>query len=328
LSFTRPNGRFGAANDIDSDFLKVFILGMSRRRRGKEPDLMDLVPPVLGFLLLVSIFVPGFLPLVGGIVFLAVLGGGIALIGLIAWGLHRHFRRLDKIVASAVQYAGSSLLPPIIQSPAPRAGYLPTFAVHGNVLAESRVQFFWRELLDSLEWRRFEELVTWYFHKAGFRAERSRVGADGGVDIHLFRTNDKRPFAYVQCKAWHTYDVGVKPVRELFGVMAADGIGTGYFVTSGDFTADALEFAKGQPLKLVTGDHLLEKLNSLPEGDRSELLYDVTQGDYTTPTCPRCDLKMVLRHGPTGEFWGCPNFRLRWPQRCKQTFKRRDAEAA
>jgi hypothetical protein len=289
---------------------------------------MDLVPPVAGLLLLAFLFVPGFRALMGGIVVFAVIVGGVALIGLIAWGLHRHFHRLDNFWGSSVQYAGSSLLPPVIEPPASGAGYLPTFAVHGKVLAEPRVQFFSRELLDSLEWRRFEKLVTWYFHKTGFRAERSRVGADGGVDIHLFRQKEEHPFAYVQCKAWHIYDVGVKPVRELFGVMAADDIGTGYFVTTGDFTSEALEFAQGKPLKLITGDYLLEKLNALRDSDRAELLRDVTKGDYMTPTCPRCDIKMVLRHGPASDFWGCPNYRLRWPQRCKQTFRLRDNVAA
>ena len=84
--------------------------------------------------------------------------------------------------------------------------------------------------------------------------------------------------------------------------------------------------AQGKTLKLVPGNDLLGKLNSLPEADRRELLRDATQGDYTTPTCPQCDVKMVLRHGPTGDFLGCPNYRLRWPRRCKQTFKLRSNE--
>jgi restriction system protein len=78
----------------------------------------------------------------------------------------------------------------------------------------------------------------------------------------------------------------------------------------------------------VRSAYLLEKLRGLPKTDQDEVLERVTDGDYTTPTCPRCDMKMVMRHGPTGDFWGCPNFRLRWPRRCKQTFRLRDHEAS
>lgn len=49
------------------------------------------------------------------------------------------------------------------------------------------------ELLDALEWRRFEELVTWYFQTTGFDAKRSRVGADGGVDILLSNHGESSP---------------------------------------------------------------------------------------------------------------------------------------
>jgi restriction system protein len=190
-----------------------------------------------------------------------------------------------------------------------------------SVPLQSQLTAFSQELLDALEWRRFEQLVTWYFQKTGFEAKRSRVGADGGVDIHVYKPGEDRPFAYVQCKAWYAYKVGVKPIRELFGVMAADSVHTGYFITTGIFTAEAQEFAKGRDMKLVTGSYLLEKLNSLSEADRSELLHQVTAGDYTTPTCPRCDLKMVRRTGPDGDFWGCSNYSRR--PSCRQTFKMR-----
>jgi restriction endonuclease Mrr len=184
---------------------------------------------------------------------------------------------------------------------------------------------FDRALLDALEWRRFEQLVTGYFEKTGLEAKRAHVGADGGVDVKLYRKGEEKPFAYVQCKAWHVYTVGVKPVRELFGVMAADAIGAGYFVTTGTFTAEAKDFARNRDMKLMTGEYLLEELNSLPDLARSELLNQITRGDYRTPTCPRCDIKMVLRKGGDGEFWGCPNFSKR--PSCRQTFKLRKTDS-
>jgi len=181
---------------------------------------------------------------------------------------------------------------------------------------------FTSDLLAELEWRRFEILVTLYFQKTGHEARRSRAGADGGVDIFISQPRQTQPQACVQCKAWNTYDVGVKPVRELFGVMAADSIPSGYFVTSGSFSSEAMAFARDKPLVLIDGKQLLENLNSMPEPDRAAILQEVTSGDYTTPTCPRCDVKMVQRDGSKGAFWGCRSF----PQ-CRQTFKMSDQEA-
>ena len=48
----------------------------------------------------------------------------------------------------------------------------------------------------------------------GFRSETIRCGADGGIDAKLYEGDAKEPTAIVQCKAWNSRAVGVKPVRE------------------------------------------------------------------------------------------------------------------
>ena len=62
---------------------------------------------------------------------------------------------------------------------------------------------------------------------------------------------------FVQCKHWKTNNVGVKVVRELYGVMKAKNADRGIVVTYGSFTQDACAFAKGKPLELVDGKQLL-----------------------------------------------------------------------
>jgi restriction system protein len=149
-------------------------------------------------------------------------------------------------------------------------------------------------------------LMQLYFQATGIRAECTRIGADGGVDVHLFRNGEATPYAYIQCKAW-VGDVGVKEVREFFGVMSADKIGEGYFVTSGSFTPDAIAFAKNRVV-LIDGADLVKRINQLPPAARAKVLSEITTGDYRTPTCPSCDIKLILRdHGPA-PFWGCKNF--------------------
>ena len=176
-------------------------------------------------------------------------------------------------------------------------------------------------LLQDLEWKRFEEVVCAYYHKLGHRTDTTRMGADGGVDVMLYDNETGQPVAVIQCKAWSN-KVGVKPVRELLGVMTANQVNHGIFVTTSDYTGEAKEFASGVAgLELIDGYTLLSRIQKLPPDKRDSLLETATLGDYTTPTCPNCNVKMVSREAKKGAnagsvFWGCRNY-----PRCKQTFK-------
>jgi restriction system protein len=151
------------------------------------------------------------------------------------------------------------------------------------------------ELLKHLEWRRFEELCAAYFEAAG-------------TDLSS---------VVVHCKPWDAYRVGVKPVRELHGAMGAAGVAEGVLVTSGRFTKEAADYAAKQNIALIDGASLLEKLAGLVPEQAFALLKLATQGDFLTPTCPSCGIKMASRKSTQGgrKFWGCFNY-----PRCKQTF--------
>lgn len=179
------------------------------------------------------------------------------------------------------------------------------------------------DLIRKLEWKSFEDLCKGYIDAKGYRAEVSRQGADGGIDIFLYKDNfsQTQPFGIIQCKAWNSYKVGVKPLRELFGVMAAEKAPLGVFITSGEYTDEALLFSQGKPLKLLTGQSLLELIESLPQDKQQRLLDEIASGDYTTPSCPSCGTKMVQRKSSKGTnkgniFWGCSNY-----PKCRNTLK-------
>lgn len=170
-------------------------------------------------------------------------------------------------------------------------------------------------LLRSLEWYRFEKLAADFYDASGYKSRVTRQGADGGVDVELFSAGEEKTTTLLQCKAWNTYKVGVKPVRELFGVMAAQKVPNGIFLTTGEFTSDARDFARDKSLELIDGATLLARILKMPADVSRGLLERATEGDYTTPTCPKCGIKMTKRSGNNGAFWGC----VRYP-RCRQTF--------
>jgi predicted RNA-binding Zn-ribbon protein involved in translation (DUF1610 family) len=177
-----------------------------------------------------------------------------------------------------------------------------------------------KELLDALEWKRFEHLCAGYFETLGFKSKVAREGPDGGVDIHLYAEGSSVPSILVQCKAWKTYTVGVKGIRELLGAMTAAGVSEGMFITTSGYTAEARQFAAANNIDLIDGEDLLRKIAATRPEDGAALLELATAGDFTTPTCPSCGIKMVERVArKTGKaFWGCtgyPNCGFTMPQR-------------
>lgn len=109
--------------------------------------------------------------------------------------------------------------------------------------------------IKRLDWRRFEQLVAEAFSRQGFAAQLTgQGGADGGVDVVLRR---RGVTLLVQCKQWQSSSVGVKVVREMFGLMAAHGADGIVVVSTGGFTREALDFAQGRPVDLVDGEQLV-----------------------------------------------------------------------
>ena len=183
------------------------------------------------------------------------------------------------------------------------------------------IQTHWSlNLLNDLEWKRFEEVVSDYYRMTGYRSEVTRMGADGGVDVLLYQNDLETPAILIQCKSW-SKKVGVNAVRELYGVMAADQVGYGIFATTSDYTNEARQWISGKSMQLLSGNDLVNMFNQLPDDKRREHLMKGLYGNYSTPTCPKCNRKMVSRRATRGKsagssFWGCANY-----PRCKQTFK-------
>lgn len=110
----------------------------------------------------------------------------------------------------------------------------------------------------DLSWRGFEELVGEAYRRQGYSViENSGQGADGGVDIVVRKDGET---ILVQCKQWKARKVGVRTVREMFGLLNAQGANEAHVVTVGSFTHEAKEFAADKPIRLIDGLRLLEQV--------------------------------------------------------------------
>ena len=159
------------------------------------------------------------------------------------------------------------------------------------------------DAVDQLTWQDFEKLVAEAFQRDGYSVvENGGGGPDSGVDLVLRRGNEK---FLVQCKQWKAFKVGVDVVRELYGVMAARGATGGFVVTSGAFSSDAVEFARGRNVQLIDGPKLHALLQRARNGP--------VRAPVSSPACPLCGSRMVKRTAKRGqhagaEFWGCRRY--------------------
>lgn len=94
------------------------------------------------------------------------------------------------------------------------------------------------DTIRNLTWNQFEELVAEAYLRKGYTViENQRGGADGGIDLKLKKGG---ALCLVQCKHWKSQKVGVSTVRELYGVMAAEGAAAGIVVCTGKYTHEAI----------------------------------------------------------------------------------------
>ncbi len=114
--------------------------------------------------------------------------------------------------------------------------------------------------IDSLTWMEFERLLCEAFAREGYEVIHSgRAGADGGVDIRLRKAGIH---TLVQCKHWKVWQVGVKVVREMLGIVTHEQAKRGVIVTSGTFSREAIEFARCNPIVLIDGEKLKRLISS------------------------------------------------------------------
>jgi restriction system protein len=174
-------------------------------------------------------------------------------------------------------------------------------------------------VLRRMHWREFEVLVGEAFRRRGFGVtETGGGGADGGIDLKLEKGGE---VFLVQCKQWRAYKVSVNVVRELLGVMVAQGATGGFVVTSGVFTAEAEAFAKGRNIELLDGAALAAMIGKegIARAGVGSVVKETGGGEPAAalvagvPACPVCGRGMVqrtARRGPNagGVFWGCPAY--------------------
>ena len=131
--------------------------------------------------------------------------------------------------------------------------------------------------LATMDWEEFEHLVRELFdlefNVNGGEVKITQASRDGGVDAVAFDPDPIRGGKIVIQAKRYTNTVGVSAVRDLYGTVINEGANKGILITTSDYGADSYNFAKGKPLTLLNGGHLLfllEKHNKKARIDLKE----------------------------------------------------------
>jgi len=111
----------------------------------------------------------------------------------------------------------------------------------------------------SMKWPNVQLLLAEAFRMQGFL-----VKEIGGESADMVLLRDDRTYL-VDCRHWSAPEVGANAPGQLYGAMGRLDAKGGFVVTSGKFTADALEFARGLNVELIAGRELARMLELAKE---------------------------------------------------------------
>lgn len=118
------------------------------------------------------------------------------------------------------------------------------------------------EFLQSMNSRDFEFLIERLYNSMEYETELTPPQKDGGRDvIAKYIKPAKRETLLIECKRYKG-SIGIRIVRQLLGVVSSEKANKGVLVTSGNFTKDAIKFAKENPrIELINNQELVLLLN-------------------------------------------------------------------
>jgi restriction system protein len=120
------------------------------------------------------------------------------------------------------------------------------------------------ELLKQISPQQFERLIADLYERMGYQARLTAQTRDKGIDIYAKRLSGAGTESLaIQCKHYPNGVVGVEHARSLYGVIQDQpSITKGVLITSGEFSKECKEFARGKRIELFDSNYvcgLLEK---------------------------------------------------------------------
>jgi restriction system protein len=125
-------------------------------------------------------------------------------------------------------------------------------------IGDTTRDFIARKIKTELKGFQFEPFVADLFRAMGYRARATRAVRDDGIDViaHRDELGIEPPILKVQVKA-HEANIGADCVKAFYAMVHDRDVGV--FITSGGYSAGALDFARSKAnLRLINGIELVD----------------------------------------------------------------------
>jgi restriction system protein len=119
-----------------------------------------------------------------------------------------------------------------------------------------------QDIFMNLQPKEFELIVAELYQEMGYETKLTKSSYDGGVDIIAEKKKTgKKEILFIQCKRYSN-NVGIRPVRELLGVISDSKATKAAMITCSNFSREAKKFASSNPrIELINMKELTKLLN-------------------------------------------------------------------
>jgi len=100
----------------------------------------------------------------------------------------------------------------------------------------------------------FEKYICDLFIQLGYEASVTQASGDRGKDIVMYKEN---AFTIAECKRYVTSTVGRPHIQKFHSAVIDSNAEKGYFITTGEFTKQAVEYIVDKPIELINGEKLV-----------------------------------------------------------------------
>lgn len=132
----------------------------------------------------------------------------------------------------------------------------PIFEVTKDI-GEKMIDYFSKNpnKLKTIDRRLFEEMTAELFYGFGYEVELTQQTRDGGRDIIAIKQSETTNKYLIECKRPDIgNNIGIRPVRELFGVKQDEKATKAILATTSYFSKDALQFFERNKWELEYSD--------------------------------------------------------------------------
>lgn len=116
--------------------------------------------------------------------------------------------------------------------------------------------------LRDMSWDEFSSAVADGYRRQGYTVTASR---EAGYDFAAVKGNRT---TLVECRRWKVNAVGVGPVRELVDAMIRLEAYNGVCIAAVAFSPKAVDYARGKPVTLLTGNDLVDLVGAAGRAKR------------------------------------------------------------